>query len=162
MSLVVYAEASAGAYPGHMVVGEEQPDGDARYFGFRFDPADLPEEFRAQKRWRDYLLAHAIPGQIVDETNYVARLLFTVDRGYFEKRADCNISIESRLPPRESWKPHAWYSFNPDDPHSEHQPCYNCVTWAIMIANSIVDGFLPHVHQGRLMSILQHLSRRGD
>jgi len=162
MILVVYAESSAGTYPGHMVVGEEFSDGDAGYFGFRFDPADLPEEFRAQKRWRDYLLLHAVPGQIVDETDYVARLLVTADRDFFGKRANCDSSIQTLLPPRENWKPHAWYSFNPDDPHSDYQPCYNCVTWAIMIANSLVEGFLTQVHQGRLLSVLRQLKKRGE
>ena len=30
----MYVEATAGTYPGHMVVGEEPGDGDGRYFGF--------------------------------------------------------------------------------------------------------------------------------
>jgi hypothetical protein len=162
MSLVVYAESSAGTYPGQMVAGEENAEGGVRYFGFRFDPADLPEPFRDQKRWRDYLLVHAVPGQIVDETDYVARLLLAADGDYFEKRADCEIPIETQLPARENWRPHAWCSFNPDDPHLDHQPCYNCDTWAIMIANKLVEGFLPQVHQGRLMSILKHMNRRGE
>ena len=103
----------------------------------------------------------AVPGQIVDESAYVSHLLNTGVRVYFEKRADCDIPIESRLPPRHEWKPHAWYSFNPDDAHSGHQPCYNCVKWAIMVANSLVPDFLPIIPQGRLMLILTHLARRG-
>lgn len=160
MSLVVYAEASARTHPGHMVVGEESVGGSPAFFGFRFDPADLPTDYRPSEKWREYLYAHAVPGQIVDETTYVAHLLGRAGRTYYEKRADCDLSIESRLPPRDDWVPHGWYSFNPDDPHPGRQPCFNCVRWAIMIANGLVPDFLPEVPQGRLMAILTHLHKR--
>src|SRR5262249_9525327 len=106
MSIVVYAEESAGTYPGHMVVGEEPPGGVPAYFGFRFDPADLPAEYRRPEQWRAYLLAHAVPGKIVDETRYVENLLRLGARTYYEKRAACEIPIESGLPPRHQWEPH--------------------------------------------------------
>jgi hypothetical protein len=160
MSMVVYAEASAGSNPGHMVVGEELTEGTASYFGFRFDPAHLPPEYRQPEHWRKYLFNHAIPGMIVDETAYVTHLLRIGARVYYEKRVDCDILIESRLPPRTGWVPHAWYSFNPDDQYPGREPCYNCVKWAIMIANSIVAAFLPLIPQGRLKGVLEHLRQR--
>ena len=160
MSIVVYAEARAGTNPGHMVVGQEPTEGASSYFGFRFDPADLPDEFRPAEKWRDYLFGHAIPGKIVDETNYVSHLLRISARTYYEKRAECDIPIESQLPPRQDWEPHAWYSFNPDDPHNGRQPCYNCVKWAIIIANGLVEGFLPVIRQGRLKRVLAYLQKR--
>lgn len=143
-----------------MVVGQEPTGAAPRYFGYRFDPADLPEEYRQQQKWQDYLLSNAVPGMIVDETDYVAYLFLVSARTYYEKRAECDMPIETRLPPSEEWHPHAWYSFNPDDPHPAQQPCYNCVKWAIMIANSLVEGFLPSVPQGRLMLVLEHLQKR--
>jgi hypothetical protein len=160
MSIVVYAEASAGTNPGHMVVGQEPSGGTPSYFGFRFDPVDLPIEFRPAEKWPIYLLENAVPGRIVDETEYVGYLIGLSARIYYEKRAECDIPIESRLPARTEWELHAWYSFNPDNPHTERQPCYNCVKWAIMIANSCVEGFLPQVHQGRLKRALKYLQRR--
>jgi len=160
MNLIVYAEASAGTYPGHMVVGQDSDDGDAAFYGYRFDPADLPQEYRASDRWWNYLATNAVPGQIVDETAYMNHLLQVSKRAYYEKRVLCDELIESQLPVRSEWNPHAWYSFNPDDPHIGHQPCYNCVKWAIMIANRLVVGFLSVIPQGRLMLALDHLSKR--
>jgi len=160
MSLVVYAEPSGGTNPGHMVVGQECPQTGPGYFGFRFDPDDLPAEYRPPEQWRYYLFDHAIPGLIVDETRYVELLLADLARTYYEKRADFCVPVEPRLPPRHEWSPHAWYSFNPDDLHPECQPCYNCVKWAISITNKIIDGFLPNVRQGRVKLILDHLIQR--
>lgn len=165
MSIVVYAEASEAANPGHMVVGQEPTELDPSYFGFRFDPADLPEEYRPAKQWRNYLFSHAVPGKIVDETAYLNHLFSVSARTYYVKRAECDTPIESRVPPRQEWEPHAWYSFNPDNPHPErpdpeHQLCYNCVKWAVIIANSLVEGFLEPVHQGRLKRILEQLQKQ--
>jgi hypothetical protein len=143
-----------------MVVGDEPAGGTPSFFGFRFDPADLPEEYRPPERWREYLYGHAIPGQIVDESAYVKYLLRAGGRTLYEKRADCPDLVVSRLPPPDEWTPHGWYSFNPDDPHPGRQPCFNCVKWAIMIANGLVPDFLPEVPQGRLMLILAHLRKR--
>jgi hypothetical protein len=53
-TLIVYAEASDGAYPGHMVIGQESETGEVRFYGFRFDPVDLPEEYRTPEKWRNY------------------------------------------------------------------------------------------------------------
>jgi hypothetical protein len=160
MAMVIYAEASAGTYPGHMVVGQEPPRAVASYFGYRFDPADLPPTHQPPEKWRDYLFKEAVQGRIVDETNYVAHLIKTGARTYYEKRAECDVPIESRLPPRHEWAPHGWYSFNPDDPHPGRQPCYNCVKWGVIIANSLVHDLLPRVHQGRLKLVLAHLRKR--
>jgi hypothetical protein len=160
MTLVVYAEGRDGSNPGHMVVGQEPERGLPRYFGYRFDPADLPMEAQAPEHWREYLFTHTVPGRIVDETRYVSHVLVVGGRTFFEKRAACAAVIETRLPPRERWMPYALYSFNPDDFHSVDRPCYNCVKWAIVVANGLVDGFLPLVRQGRVKEVLKHLEQR--
>ena len=160
MTLVVYAEASGIVYPGHMVVGQERPDRAPRFYGYRFDPADMPPEVRSPENWPNYLLNNTIPGKITDETGYIAHVLAIPGRIYFEKRGECDTPIENHVPPREQWEPHARYSYNPDTFHSVDQPCYNCVTWAILISNRLVDGFLPHVRQGRISLILKQLQKR--
>lgn len=162
MTLVVYAEASAGDYPGHMVVGQEDQSEPPRYFGYRFDPADLPEAYRPPERWREYLFNNAVPGTITDESRYVSLLLRDQARSFYEKRAVCDIPIESRLPPRPNWENYAWYSFNPDDQGPERQPCYNCVKWSVEVANGLVKDFLVQVPQGRLKRILEQLEKRSS
>lgn len=162
-SIVVYAEASEETSPGHMVIGQETTDDERSYFGYRFDPASLPNEYRPPEQWRNYLFVHAVPGKIVDETAYVSHLFSVSARTYYTKRAECVTRIESQLPPRQEWDPHAWYSFNPDDAHPERvlpeQICYNCVKWAIIIGNRLVEGFLTPVHQGRIKRILEQLQK---
>jgi hypothetical protein len=145
-----------------MVLGQEPTADASSYFGYRFDPADLPDDHRQPEQWRDYLFAHAVRGKIVDETAYVHHLFMVSARTYYEKRAECDTSLETRLPPREEWEPHAWYSFNPDNPYPDQQPCYNCVKWAIVIANGLVESFLPPIPQGRLKRVLEHLQKRSS
>jgi len=157
MSLVVYAEASHESNPGHMVVGEEWEKEEPSYFGFRFDPATLPEEFRPPAQWREYLLSNKTPGLIVDESRYVRHLLTAAARSYREKRGEVKTRIETQIPPRNEWQPHAEYSFNPDDFHDVKTSCYNCVTWATGIANRLIPGFLPSVRQGRIKLVLELL-----
>ena len=110
-------------------------------------------------RFRNYLSSNAVRGKIVNKSSYTEYLLRRGDREFFEKRAACQITIESRLPEIEEWERHAWYSFNPDNAFPGKQPCYNCVKWAIMIANSVADGFLTPVFQGRIKSVLSQLTR---
>jgi hypothetical protein len=52
MELLALVEPSKGLNPGHMVIGQGFDDGTSRYFGFRFDPTDLPEEYRDPKEPR--------------------------------------------------------------------------------------------------------------
>ena len=73
------------------------------------------------------------------------------------KRLACNVPIDPLIPPRVDWKHFANYSFSPDDFHSDASPCYNCVTWATMIGNKLVPGFLTPVRQGRIKLILRQL-----
>lgn len=161
--LVVYAEASRGRYPGHMVVGQEEEAGEGRYFGFWFDPADLPAGVRDSgnpDRWREYLLSASVPGHIIDETRYVRHLLAVARRPYYEKRARTADEIEATLPPSDRWRAHGAYSLNPDDFHTAERPCYNCVKWAITIARTLVEDFLPHVPNGRVHLIIPYLQER--
>jgi len=157
MTLVVYAEASEGLFPGHMVVGQETPHDGASYYGFRFNAAELPSEVRSPIHWQAFFSSNAVPGMIVDESDYVDYLLRISNRKVYEKRAECDAELEPMLPLLDQRNPHAWYSFNPDTEFSNQTPCYNCVKWAIKIANSIVPDFLPPVPQGRLKLVLQEL-----
>lgn len=157
MAIVVFANASSGAYPGHMVIGEESPAGEPGYYGYRFDPADLPIEYRNATRWRDYLFTNTVPGNIVDETEYILNVVFGTGGVYYTKRAECGASIVALLPDEKNRRPHALYSFNPDDFHTEAKPCYNCVTWATRIGNLLVVGFLVPVRQGRVKEIVLQL-----
>jgi hypothetical protein len=159
MVVVIYARPSGVTDPGHMVVGQEGTEVHHSYFGFRFDPADMPEEFRSPERWRDWLFDHTIPGLIEDETD---RTVFALREGAYplEKRAVCPTMILAHLPPQQEWRPHARYSFNPDDFHNENNPCYNCVTWATRIANQLVPGVLNPVRQGRVRLIVEQLKAR--
>ena len=183
LCIVVYADASSGTYPGHMVLGQEplgdlcaceysgvssspghmilgqeSPSGERRYFGYRFDPDDLPPEFQSPEKWRQYLFTNTVPGKIVDETAYVIHKL-KLKAWTHVKRIDWNSSVESELPPPEQWKPHAQYTFSPDDFPAEQQPCYNCVKWAITIANKLIDSFLPAIDQWRIKNVLPHLQK---
>jgi hypothetical protein len=156
MNLVVYLETSRGPNPGHIVIGEESRPGEGRYFGYRFNPLDLPEEFRPPVRWRDYLFDHTVPGGIVEDALFVDLLLASGDGGYVKRARDVEGLLEL-LPPPERWARIARYSFNPDDHTTDAAPCYNCVTWATMLANRLVAGFLSPVRQGRVKLIVLQL-----
>ncbi len=156
MSLVVYLNPSGGANPGHMVVGQEAP-APAAYFGYRFNPLDLPEEFRPPGRWRKYLFENHVPGHIVDESDYVEVMAAAGLVGYHQKRAACDQHVAAVVPPEAEWRGYARYSFNPDDFVKQGQACFNCVTWAVLIANEIVAGFLTPVRQGRVKEMIGQL-----
>jgi hypothetical protein len=162
MDLVVYLETSGGTNPGHMVIGQEG-DGPSRFFGFRFDPLNLPAEFRPPNRWRDYLFDHAVPGDIVNDTNYTLGLLASEAQVYVKRSTGVD-GLAALIPPAERWQRFALYSFNPDDHTTDDAPCYNCVTWATGLANQLVSGFLAPVRQGRVklaVSQLEPLARGG-
>jgi hypothetical protein len=157
MDLIALVEPSQGVEPGHMVIGQESEDGSSRYFGFRFNPASLPPEFQSAERWQEYLYSNKVPGNIHNEAKYVRDLRDDATRVALEKRSLCANLIETQIPPRNKWRLFASYSFRPDDFHSDADPCYNCVTWAIMIGNSMVEGFLKPVRQGRIKSIIKQI-----
>ena len=161
MSLVVYVEASGGENPGHMVVGTEPDPGGSvppksRYYGYRFDPTELPKEYRPPAKWRDCLFANTVPGHIMDETAYIHRM-WVLGQAYYTKRSRGDYDLSTIVPPQHQWRSFALYSFNPDDFHNPAQPCYNCVTWGIGIANQVVAEFLNPVRQGRVKEIIKQL-----
>lgn len=156
MDLIVLVKPSQSVDPGHMVIGQESPEGDS-YCGFRFDPEDLPAEYRSAERWQEYLFSNTVVGFISDEHDFVQGLRRAGATAYLEKRHPCETRLEAILPPRANWKPFANYSFSPDDFHSDATPCYNCITWAIIVGNKIVPGFLTPVRQGRMKLILRQL-----
>src|SRR5580698_2091785 len=155
MELVAIIRPSEGAYPGHMVIGQESVTGEARFFGFLFDPETFPVEYRPPERWQEFFYANKIMGQIQDESGFVTLLRGKIANALLERRVICDVPIESQIPPESDWKRFAYYSFRPDDFHSDSDPCYNCVTWAIMIGNKLVPGFLMPVRQGRIKLIIR-------
>lgn len=161
MELVALVEPSKGFRPGHMVIGQEADDGTAQFFGYRFSPASLPPEFQSPERWEEYLFSHKVPGNIHNEAKYVRDLRADSNRAAHAKRVPCETLIVTQIPARKKWRRFASYSFRPDDFHSESDPCYNCVTWAIMIGNGLVAEFLTAVRQGRIKLIIRQI-RSGD
>ena len=155
MELVALVRPSQGFHPGHMVIGQESDDGSARYFGFRFSPTSLPPEFQTEERWQEYLNSHTVPGNIHDERKHVRDLRQETNTLLYEKRGPCDTPIDAQIPPRRNWRHFAQYSFRPDDFHSDAEPCYNCVTWAIMIGNRMVADFLTPVQQGRIKLMIK-------
>jgi hypothetical protein len=158
MELVALVEPSQGLDPGHMMIGQEFDDGTSRYFGFRFDPADLPEDYRDPKRWQEYLYSNKILGSIDNDTLLVDRFRREKPDSVVEKRIHCDSPLEPHIPAPELWKHCASYSFRPDDFHSDEEPCYNCVTWATMIGNKVVPGFLAPVRQGQIKLVLRQFA----
>jgi hypothetical protein len=158
MELVALVEPSKGLDLGHMVIGQELDDGASSYFGFRFDPADLPEEYRDPKRWQEYLYSNRILGSIDDDTHLVEKMRREKPDDLVEKRLGCDLPLAPYIPAPELWKHCAFYSFRPDDFHSDEEPCYNCVTWATMIGNKVVPGFLAPVRQGQIKLMLRQLA----
>lgn len=154
--LVAHVE-SRGTHPtGHMVIGHEEPDQPSAYFGYRVDLAELPEGIGSPAT-KDFLFNHAVPGDIVDETPYVALLNATPGRIYYSKQAECGTRLETVIPDRSKWRSVAKYSFNPDDFHTPESPCYNCVTWATEVGNRVSPGFLIPVRQGRIKLMVVQL-----
>jgi hypothetical protein len=157
MELFVLVEPSNGTDPGHMVIGQESAEGEVKYFGFHFDPDDLPAEFQPKERWQEYLYSNKTPGHISDDLTYVQGLFGDKARRFLEKRVVCDVAVETVIPAQTEWEGVADYSFSPDDFHSDASPCYNCVTWATMIANKLIPDFLTPVRQGRIKWIVKQL-----
>ena len=155
--LVSYVESSNDDDPGHLVIGQESSANPPHYFGYRFNPVELPPEFQSPTRYREYLFTHSVPGHIVDETPYVEALLQTPSRKYWTRRHLAENTLSSILPPEPSWFQFALYSFNPDDFPDPAKRCYNCVTWGVETANRLVPNFLLPVRQGRVKLIIQQM-----
>jgi hypothetical protein len=158
MELVALVEPSESYDPGHMVIGQEGDGTASRFFGFRFDPLDLPVEYRDRARWQEYLYANKVLGSIEDDTVLVERLRREKPDVLTEKRTECDSRLEPHLPTSEQWTHFAFYSFRPDDFHSDAEPCYNCVTWATMIGNKVLPGFLVPVRHGQIKLMLRQLT----
>ncbi len=157
MELIVLIEPSNGINPGHVTIGQESVEGVTKFFGFHFDPDELPAEFRPPERWQEYLFLNKTLGHVRDDMRYVHGLRSDETSKFFEKRAVCDTGVETVIPARADWDSFADYSFSPDDFHSDADPCYNCVTWATMIGNKVIPGFLRPVRQGRMKLIVKQI-----
>jgi hypothetical protein len=156
MDLVLIVEPSDGNYPGHMVVGQETGT-NSQFFGFHLDADLLPAEYHAPEHWQKYLYANRILGEIREESEYFQLVRQRKAGRIYEKRIACEVPIETQIPSPAKWKHWAHYSFRPDDFHTEGDPCYNCVTWATMIANRLVPGVVTPVRQGQIKLIVRQL-----
>ena len=160
MSLVTYATASKTANlddPAHLVIGQEPPLAPAVCLGYRFFPNDLPASHQAPAPWRDYLLNPPTAGYVVDETEYTAHLL-RGSGGIYYKSMECSKLLTSIVePPHNGRRREAKYSFNPDNFHTNDDPCYDCVGRAVFVTSLLVSGFLQTVPRGRLKRILEQL-----
>lgn len=142
-------------FPGH--VGVSWKDGGSRtYRGFRFQITDLPEEYQAASRWRDYLFDHRVPG-------YVENDLMLLD-AHRRRPADllCRDwpAAEERLEAikKESATGRSgFYSFNPRPEKNTH----NCVTWAFSTLNRVLGEMLPSVRDGRMKVAVEVLQAHG-
>jgi hypothetical protein len=157
VSLVVYLEPRTGDFPGHMVVGDESSSGRAAFFGYRYDPLDLPVSLESLQQIHSYFKSGTCPGSIVDESSYVEFFLTHRPTDILMKRAQQHGSVYQHVPPRHLWLGFAEYSFHPDTFHSSETPCYNCVTWVAEIANRVLNGFLAPVPQGRVSEMKKQL-----
>jgi hypothetical protein len=126
MQIIVYAKPRSVEedFPGHIVIGQKR-DMDSSYYSFRYDLASLPDEcLSSGDVLVNYLFSHATPGVIVDETNFVRARQAQPEQSYW-KFTDWDGDIYDYLPipPETAIIPFATYSFNPDEFHSETQPC---------------------------------------
>src|ERR1035441_3598796 len=92
MDLIAIVKPSRGFDPGHMVIGQESSDG-VSYFDFRFDPEDLPAEFRPAERWQEYLFSNTVIGFLSDELDFVQGLRRAGAHSFLEKRVPCETGL---------------------------------------------------------------------
>lgn len=149
---LIAVPAKPFGFPGHCVVG----DG-LTYFGFRFEPSELPPEFRPMNRWRRFLNSNKAPGFVFDETSFVVSLLEFRNESRWEKNAETDASVLEVIPDEAEWFDIADYSFNPERFSGNPRPCHNCVTWAIETANAVMPGFLQPVPDGRISKLIDQL-----
>lgn len=165
MKLVVYLllKDPEEARFGHMTIGYKDsekehnidPESD-RFFGYYYDVIELQKKVNTNnpEEMTQYLFDHQTKGEIVDDTLRLQKLflkrknanVLRIDKHIDEKGKQ---SIDDVFIKRKEKQTN--YSFNPDTFH--HPPenyCYNCVTWATDLANTIYDGIIQPVLQGRV------------
>lgn len=159
MTLTAYARRREDDdFPGHIVIGKEGTE--SRYYGYRYDPALLPETVPVSgKDLFQFLFENAIPGMIFDETNFVKVWQSQPEKTYW-KHAPWDGDLFAYVPisPDASYVQHGYYSFNPDLHPLEKQPCYNCVKWAHVISDAIIPGFIPAVKDWRMKNVIPYLN----
>lgn len=126
------------------------------YRGFRFNPADLPDEFRHPTQWRNYLFTASVPGYVVDEEEPVAQDRTSCPEKLWFLYWDCPLGFVNLNVPEPGLSTYR-YSFNPDENH-----CHNCVTWATLMVNSEVGReVFPKVRNGRIKLAFEEMKRLG-
>lgn len=145
-----YPSGTLGPHdPGHASIYWQLDELEFR--GFRFNPADLPENFQDPATWKSFLFENTLPGYIRDDPHMKDLHM----RGFVKLLGKTWIIEDAQLPQLVSMTqtgPHGRYSFNPDT----HQ-CNNCVTWAIRTINVFVQNGLSPVREGRLKLFVQQL-----
>ena len=144
--------------PGHLAATARR-SGDALYSGFRFNPLDLPPEFRTPDRYRDYLFENTVPGYVVDEP----KMRRSHERGERSLRVrEWRATDEARhqalreeMTP--SPAPRGRYSFNP-----ERHDCDNCVTWAVRLFVRVLGVDIPLPREGRIKEAVRIFDAAGE
>lgn len=156
MALVSYIAVSAGRLDlGHMMLGSELSGRVTIMLGFRFRAQDIPKDCRTPLGIRRYLVGHAMPGVVVDETAYLkalrrraVRRMRVIRRGtgcYAEEIRAWRVATEG-----------AGYTLSPDRHDRPGLPCYNCVKWAVRGGRHILPRAYPEIRQWRIRDALPH------
>lgn len=142
-------------FPGHM--GITWKLGGFRSFrGFRFNPDELPLEYRSPSRWRDYLFDHRVRGIVVNDV-ILQDTLKKMPEEVLCKQWIVKPMEVSQIDANTQVGPYGWYSFEPDPPTGSH----NCVTWTIEVVNRVLNNVLQPVRKGRIRLAIEMLLRMG-
>lgn len=130
---------------------------EARFFrGFIFKVEDLPPEFQAPGRWREYLFTNRVPGYIyndlmmLDDVFHNRRLIWCMG---WEANETNVLEVSEHSRPRR----HGWYSFTPDSANDVN----NCVTWAIGTVRSVLGDVIDEIPNGRIKIALEAFAQKG-
>jgi hypothetical protein len=143
-------------FPGHVGVSWKVGDGRV-YRGFRFHITDLPDEYQAAEKWRDFLFDHAVPGYVEEDLMlrdaHQRRPKDLLCRDWRASAGQVERIEQKSVPGQRDF-----YCFNPVPAEGKH----NCVTWAFSILNqTFLQEILPEVRDGRMKLAIEVLLERG-
>ena len=125
--------------------------------GFRFRLIDLPKEYRAPSRWRDYLFKNRIAGYVANDI-ILQDALCRIPAKVWCVHWDVETQSVEKIAIAAATGRRGWYSFNPDD----YPNCHNCVTWTTLVVNEVFLGeVLPSVPNGRMKRAIEMLLQAG-
>lgn len=126
--------------------------------GYRPDYSQIPKEFRSPSKYRDYFIANAVPGQIVNEAfrddtvkvlkqqrNDVRETGWPIDA-----RGLAHVELEGFIP-------HGHYVFTKGKYSCDlkREDCDNCSSWGLKVVRGAMHdpGFLPCERPKRLRDV---------